>query len=67
MNEKKIYFEPKDGAPTPVRVSHGEYTREFQGAKWPQEATEEEWESYLLPTGLFRVKEGQARGPARTK
>lgn len=51
MNET-IKFEPVEGA-RPTRVAHGEYARELDGNP-PYEATPEEWEKYLKPTGLFR-------------
>jgi hypothetical protein len=49
--EKKILFRQKDGDPV-TRVANGEYGRDFDGA-WPQEATEDEWQKFLFPTGLF--------------
>lgn len=55
--KSKIWFEPKPDAPRPVRVSHGEYAREFDG-KWPQAAAPEEWEKFLLPAGLFKEVQG---------
>lgn len=60
MAEKKISFEPKPGSPTVTRVSHGEYTREFDfgphgsAGSPPWEADEAEWSAYLVPTGFFR-------------
>lgn len=62
--QSTILFEPKPGGPTPVRVSHGDYMREFHGVKWPQEAMTEEWETYLRESGLF-VEAKKATGSAR--
>lgn len=62
----KIYFEPKPDTPHPVRVSHGEFTWEAQG-KPPYEATVEEWEKYLLPTGFFRAIEQRTRATSTKK
>ena len=67
MTEKKIYFELKPDSPTITRISHGEYTREFQGVKWPYEATEEEWMIFLLPTGLFKEMTREALTTKATK
>ena len=61
MSEKKILFDPKPGGPRVTRIAHGEYTREFTAEKPPYEATPEEWEKFILPTGMFREVDTRAR------
>lgn len=52
--EPKIFFEPKDPKVRIGHVAHAHYSRDFSAEKPPYAAKVEEWEKFLLPTGLFR-------------